>query len=373
MDGSIVNIALPVLQRDLDASMTDAQWIVEIYLLLLSALILVGGSAGDRFGRRRVFASASSSSPRRPIACGAGDGRVSAHRRARRSGRRRRAARAGQPGAHQRVVSRRGPRPRHRHMVGRQHRRRGHRAGRRRLADGSGVVAVGVPHQPAARAAGTVGAVPWGSGEPRTTNPPARSHRRHRRHDRARPDRLRVSSMPAPVPVPARGSSEPWPAARSRWSCSCSIERRTAAPMVPFELFRSRAFTGANLLTLLLYGALGGGAVLSAVQPHAGAGLHDRGSRSGHASLRRADLCPVAHCPAAGGALGRAAAAHPRPPHRRRRLRSARVAGNRRLLLDDVLPRHLRPRSRHGNQRRAADDDGDERGGRCATSASHPA
>ena len=57
MDGSIVNIALPVLQRDLGASMTDAQWIVEIYLLLLSALILVGGSAGDEIGRRRVFAS----------------------------------------------------------------------------------------------------------------------------------------------------------------------------------------------------------------------------------------------------------------------------------------------------------------------------
>ncbi len=56
MDGTIVNIALPVLQRDLDASMNDVQWIVEVYLLFLSALILVGGSAGDRFGRRRMFA-----------------------------------------------------------------------------------------------------------------------------------------------------------------------------------------------------------------------------------------------------------------------------------------------------------------------------
>jgi EmrB/QacA subfamily drug resistance transporter len=56
MDGAIVNIALPVLQRELDASISEAQWVVEIYLLFLSALILVGGSAGDRFGRRRVFA-----------------------------------------------------------------------------------------------------------------------------------------------------------------------------------------------------------------------------------------------------------------------------------------------------------------------------
>jgi EmrB/QacA subfamily drug resistance transporter len=56
MDGSIANLALPVLQRELDASMSQAQWVVEIYLLFLSALILVGGAAGDRFGRRRVFA-----------------------------------------------------------------------------------------------------------------------------------------------------------------------------------------------------------------------------------------------------------------------------------------------------------------------------
>ncbi len=55
IDGAIVNIALPVLERDLGATMSDAQWIVEIYMLSLSSLILVGGSAGDLFGRRRVF------------------------------------------------------------------------------------------------------------------------------------------------------------------------------------------------------------------------------------------------------------------------------------------------------------------------------
>ena len=55
IDGTVVNVALPALQRDLGASVTEVQWVVEAYALLLSALILVGGSAGDRFGRRRMF------------------------------------------------------------------------------------------------------------------------------------------------------------------------------------------------------------------------------------------------------------------------------------------------------------------------------
>ncbi len=56
IDGSVVNVALPVLQKALNASVTDVQWIVESYALFLSALILVGGSLGDFFGRRRIFA-----------------------------------------------------------------------------------------------------------------------------------------------------------------------------------------------------------------------------------------------------------------------------------------------------------------------------
>jgi EmrB/QacA subfamily drug resistance transporter len=55
IDGTIVNVALPALQSSLGATATDAQWIVESYALMLAALILVGGSLGDRFGRRRVF------------------------------------------------------------------------------------------------------------------------------------------------------------------------------------------------------------------------------------------------------------------------------------------------------------------------------
>ncbi|MBD2774190.1 MFS transporter [Iningainema tapete] len=56
IDGTVVNVALPVLQSQLNATTTDVQWIVESYALFLAALILVGGSLGDRFGRRLIFA-----------------------------------------------------------------------------------------------------------------------------------------------------------------------------------------------------------------------------------------------------------------------------------------------------------------------------
>lgn len=55
IDGTVVNTALPVLQSELGASVGEAQWIVETYALMHASLILVGGSMGDRFGRKRVF------------------------------------------------------------------------------------------------------------------------------------------------------------------------------------------------------------------------------------------------------------------------------------------------------------------------------
>lgn len=55
LDGSIVNIALPAIQRDLGSGVAGLQWTINAYTLTLAALILVGGSLGDRWGRRRVF------------------------------------------------------------------------------------------------------------------------------------------------------------------------------------------------------------------------------------------------------------------------------------------------------------------------------
>jgi EmrB/QacA subfamily drug resistance transporter len=56
VDQTVVNVALPALREDLGASLSDQQWVVAAYLLLLASLILVGGSLGDLFGRRRIFA-----------------------------------------------------------------------------------------------------------------------------------------------------------------------------------------------------------------------------------------------------------------------------------------------------------------------------
>jgi EmrB/QacA subfamily drug resistance transporter len=55
IDGSIVVIALPAIQRDFAAGFADLQWVVHGYALMLGALILIGGGLGDRIGRRRVF------------------------------------------------------------------------------------------------------------------------------------------------------------------------------------------------------------------------------------------------------------------------------------------------------------------------------
>src|SRR5438477_329551 len=55
IDGTVVNVALPALQTNLKATAVDMQWVIEAYSLLLSALLLVGGSLGDHYGRRNIF------------------------------------------------------------------------------------------------------------------------------------------------------------------------------------------------------------------------------------------------------------------------------------------------------------------------------
>ncbi|HEY6660370.1 MAG TPA: MFS transporter [Pyrinomonadaceae bacterium] len=55
IDGTVVNVALPFLQTNLNATAIGIQWVIEAYSLFLSALLLVGGSLGDRYGRRKIF------------------------------------------------------------------------------------------------------------------------------------------------------------------------------------------------------------------------------------------------------------------------------------------------------------------------------
>src|SRR5258706_2260245 len=55
VDGTVVNVALPVMQRAMAATVDQMQWVVEAYTLALATLVLVGGALGDKLGRRRVF------------------------------------------------------------------------------------------------------------------------------------------------------------------------------------------------------------------------------------------------------------------------------------------------------------------------------
>src|SRR5258708_29015773 len=57
IDATVVNVALPALQADLQATITDVQWVIGAYALFLGALILAAGSIGDQLGRKRVFLS----------------------------------------------------------------------------------------------------------------------------------------------------------------------------------------------------------------------------------------------------------------------------------------------------------------------------
>ena len=55
LDNTIVNVALPSIQRDLHASVSGLQWVMDAYTLVLASLLLLSGSTADRFGRRRTF------------------------------------------------------------------------------------------------------------------------------------------------------------------------------------------------------------------------------------------------------------------------------------------------------------------------------
>src|SRR6266571_5750112 len=64
LDVTIVNVALPQIQRAFGASLPDLQWVIDAYALTLAALMLTAGSLADRFGRRRASAGRSCSPPR---------------------------------------------------------------------------------------------------------------------------------------------------------------------------------------------------------------------------------------------------------------------------------------------------------------------
>jgi EmrB/QacA subfamily drug resistance transporter len=70
IDGTVVNVALPTLQRYFNANAADVEWVIQAYALFLASLILVGGSIGDRLGRKRVFVVGVSLFTAASIVCG---------------------------------------------------------------------------------------------------------------------------------------------------------------------------------------------------------------------------------------------------------------------------------------------------------------
>src|SRR2546421_12301691 len=70
IDGTVVNVALPALQSNLNATAVDLQWVIEAYSLLLSAFVLVGGSLGGPYGRGRIFVIGVALFASDAVACG---------------------------------------------------------------------------------------------------------------------------------------------------------------------------------------------------------------------------------------------------------------------------------------------------------------
>ena len=71
IDATAVNVALPTMQRELHATAANLQWVIEAYSLFLAALILVGGSLGDRMGRRKMYAAGMAIFTVASVSCGA--------------------------------------------------------------------------------------------------------------------------------------------------------------------------------------------------------------------------------------------------------------------------------------------------------------
>jgi len=257
IDGSAVNLTLPVIQADLGGDTAAAQWIMSAYLLMLGALVLAGGAAADRYGRKRVFVAGVVLFSVASAACGlAGDLPLLI------------AARAAQgvgaalltPASLAILGASFGGKARARAV--------GLWAGAGGLTSAIGPVlggwlaetvswrAVFLINLPLAVAAiwlilagaretrpARAGTVDWGGAAAVT---------------------LGLGALTWGLTgAPSRGVLDPAVAAGLALGAAglgafIWIERQVASPMAPLQLFRSRAFSGANALTFLLYAAFGG-------------------------------------------------------------------------------------------------------------------
>jgi EmrB/QacA subfamily drug resistance transporter len=247
IDSTVVNVALPVMKGALHAGVNDAQWVVDAYLLVLSSLILAGGSLGDRLGRVRVFGFGVALFAAASIWCGAA------------------------PSAMQLIVARA--------LQG---------GGAALLVPGSlSIISATFPREERGRAIGTWSALtalaiiagPLLGGFLVQTvswraiffiNAPIAAvvlwivWRKipHAAADEARGAIDWIGTLLVTLGLGgvayALIEHVPWTgiAGAIALIAFVFVERRVKNPIVPLKLFRSRAFSGANVLTLLLYGAL---------------------------------------------------------------------------------------------------------------------
>jgi len=168
IDGSALNVALPALQTDLGLNGSQLLWVTNAYLLVLSALILLGGSLGDRYGRKRVFGIGICIFTLASMACGfAQDANFLILMRAVQGIGGALLVPGSQPSDHLGVFPGRRTRQGDWHMVNLQHADDDWRPDSRRLAGGSRAVAGGLFHQRAAGADRAVHADHARAGKPR--------------------------------------------------------------------------------------------------------------------------------------------------------------------------------------------------------------
>ncbi len=257
IDGTVVNVALPALQIDLNASVPDVQWVIEAYALFLAALLLVGGSLGDHYGRRRVFLIGVAVFTAASAWCGlaGGIGQLVIARAVQGIG-----AALLVPGSLAIISSSFREEERGRAI--------GTWSGFSAMTAAIGpvlggwlvdqvswravffiniplaivIIAISLWHVPESSSATKARLDWWGA-------------------------LLTAAGLGALVfglvESSRLGFAHPAVISSLVIACVCLVtflvlERRIREPMLPLELFRSRAFTGANLLTLFLYGALGG-------------------------------------------------------------------------------------------------------------------
>jgi EmrB/QacA subfamily drug resistance transporter len=258
VDGTVVNVALPAVQRELGADAAQAQWIIESYALFLASLLLVGGALGDRFGRRRVFLIGVAVFTAASIACAlaASAGPLIAARAVQGAG-----AALLVPGSLS-LISATFPESERGRAIGTWSAFSGVAAAVGPVLGGylveqhdwTAAFLVNVPLG-AALLMLTAAKVPESRGAPAAGSLDLAG---------ALLATLGLAGIVfALIEAPARGWNAVTVGAAAAGAAATAlfvvVEARSRAPMLPLSLFRSRDFAGTNLLTLLLYAALGGG------------------------------------------------------------------------------------------------------------------